>query len=210
MTATPIRGPATWDHDAASVNLFVAHNRMHDWSYYLGFTERNWNTQDYNFGLTERRQENDPVIGNVQAGAQTSAGANNANMITLPDGHLVDHEHVLLAAAVAGAFYAPCVDGDYDMSVIGHEYGHMIENRMIGKGNVRAGHHAGAMGESNGDLFGMESVENGFVPTERREPLRGRHVRHGQQARGDPQLRDELPDVRRRPAAEQTLHESTR
>ena len=55
---------------------------------------------------------------------------------------------------IAGAFYAPCVDGDYDMGVIGHEYGHMIENRMIGKGNVRSGHHAGAMGESHGDLFG--------------------------------------------------------
>ena len=38
----------------------MAHNRMHDWSYHLGFTERNWNAQDYNFGLTERRQENDP------------------------------------------------------------------------------------------------------------------------------------------------------
>ena len=36
--------------------------------------------------------------------------------------------------SVAGAFYAPCVDGDYDMGVIGHEYTHLIENRMIGKG----------------------------------------------------------------------------
>jgi hypothetical protein len=58
----------------------------------------------------------------------------------------------------AASFYAPCVDGDYDMGVIGHEYGHMIENRMIGKGNVRSGHHAGAMGEAHGDLFGMEIV----------------------------------------------------
>ena len=45
---------ATWDDSAATVNLFVAHNRMHDWAYYLGFTERNWNAQDYNFGLTEQ------------------------------------------------------------------------------------------------------------------------------------------------------------
>jgi hypothetical protein len=52
------------------------------------------------------------------------------------------------------------------MGVIGHEYGHMIENRMIGKGNVRTGHHAGAMGESFGDMNGMEyQNENGFVPT---------------------------------------------
>jgi hypothetical protein len=53
---------------------------------------------------------------------------------------------------IAGSFYAPCVDGDYDMSVIGHEFGHMIENRMIGKGFRRSGDHAGAMGEAFGDL----------------------------------------------------------
>ncbi len=66
---------------------------------------------------------------------------------------------------LAGAFYAPCVDGDYDMAVIGHEYGHMVENRLIGKGGTRGGHHAGAMGESSGDLLGMEVLnEYGFVP----------------------------------------------
>ena len=51
------------------------------------------------------------------------------------------------------------------MAVIGHEYGHMIENRMIGKGFRRQGDHAGAMGESNGDLLGMEYLnEYRFVP----------------------------------------------
>ena len=42
--------------------------------------------------------------------------------------------NMFLWQPIAGSFYAPCVDGDYDMSVIGHEFGHMIENRMIGKG----------------------------------------------------------------------------
>jgi hypothetical protein len=32
---------------------------------------------------------------------------------------------------LAGAFYAPCVDGAYDMAVVAHEYGHAISNRMI-------------------------------------------------------------------------------
>ena len=32
---------------------------------------------------------------------------------------------------VAGAAYPPCVDGDFDMTVIGHEYTHAISNRMI-------------------------------------------------------------------------------
>jgi extracellular elastinolytic metalloproteinase len=155
---------ATWDDSASTVNLFVSHNRIHDFSYFLGFTERNWNAQDYNFGLTERRQENDPIIGDAQSGALTTT-RDNANMITLPDG-LASITNMYFWQPIQGAFYAPCVDGDYDMGVIGHEYGHMIENRMIGKGDARTGHHAGAMGESFGDLNGMEyQNENGFVPT---------------------------------------------
>ena len=55
-------------------------------------------------------------------------------MITLPDG-LPSFTNMYLWQPLAAAFYPPCVDGDYDMGVIGHEYGHMIENRMIGKGN---------------------------------------------------------------------------
>jgi extracellular elastinolytic metalloproteinase len=155
---------ATWDDSAATVNLFVTHNRIHDFSYFLGFTEQNWNAQDYNFGLTERRQENDPIIGDVQSGGLTLT-RDNANMITNPDG-IASITNMYFWQPIQGAFYAPCVDGDYDMGVIGHEYGHMIENRMIGKGNARSGHHAGAMGESFGDLNGMEYLnENGFVPT---------------------------------------------
>ena len=82
----PDPGPTTWDHDAASVNLFVAHNRMHDWAYHLGFTERNWNAQDYNFGLTERRQENDPVIGNVQSGANVGGTRTTRTCSRCPTG----------------------------------------------------------------------------------------------------------------------------
>jgi extracellular elastinolytic metalloproteinase len=68
---------------------------------------------------------------------------------------------------VAGAFYAPCVDGDYDAGVIGHEYTHMIENRMIGKGDRRSGHHAGAMGESVADLLSIEQLnEHGNFATD--------------------------------------------
>ena len=168
----PDPGPTTWDHDAASVNLFVAHNRMHDWAYHLGFTERNWNAQDYNFGLTERRQENDPVIGNVQSGANVG-GRNNANMFSLPDG-ISSVTNMYFWQPQASTYYPPCVDGDYDMSVIGHEYGHMIENRMIGKGNLRAGHHAGAMGESHGDMFGMEYLfGNGFAGASGENPYSG-------------------------------------
>ena len=166
---TPGAPGATWDDSAATVNLFVAHNRMHDWSYYLGFTERNWNAQDYNFGLTEPRQESDPIIGDVQSGALVGQ-RDNANMITLADG-VASITNMYFWQPIAGSFYAPCVDGDYDMAVIGHEYTHMIENRMIGKGVGRSGHHAGAMGESIADLNAMEYLnENGFVPTSDENP----------------------------------------
>ena len=85
---------------------------------------------------------------------------------------------------IAGAFYSPCVDGDYDMAVIGHEYGHMIENRMIGKGGTRDGHHAGAMGESNGDLNGDRVPQRvRLVPVSARTASRSARTRPATSAR---------------------------
>jgi hypothetical protein len=162
------------DIQAAVTNLFAMHNRMHDWSYALGFDERRWNAQASNFG-TGGTAEHDPVTGDAQAGAADGGfpsyeGRDNANMISLPDG-VPAITNMYLFQPLAGAFYAPCVDGDFDMSVIGHEYGHMIENRMIGKGGTRAGFHAGAMGEANGDLLAEEYLhENGFVPVDGEGP----------------------------------------
>jgi extracellular elastinolytic metalloproteinase len=162
--ATPPVPGSTYDDAAAAVNLFVMHNRMHDFAYFLGFTEQNFNGQASNFGLTPLFQENDPIIGDVQSGAAT-ATRDNANMITLPDG-VASITNMYMWQPLAGSFYAPCVDGDYDMGVIGHEYTHMIENRMIGKGSTRSGFHAGSMGEAVADLNAMEyQNENGFVPT---------------------------------------------
>jgi extracellular elastinolytic metalloproteinase len=155
------------DISAAVTNLFEGHNRMHDWAYVLGFTEARWNAQDYNFGRPFA--ENDPVLGQAQAGGAnggypTYTGRDNANMSTRPDGQS-SITNMYLWQPLAGSFYAPCVDGDYDMSVIAHEYGHMIENRMIGKGDRRRGAHAGAMGESISDLFAMEYLnEYNFAP----------------------------------------------
>ncbi len=166
----------SWDISSAVTNLFVAHNRMHDFAYFLGFTEDNWNSQDHNFGLTEAWRQNDPVLGSAQAGgaiptalAFALGARNNANMSTLPEG-ASSVTNMFLWQPQAGSFYPPCADGDYDMSIIGHEYGHMIENRTIGKGTARAGFHAGAMGEAFGDLVAIEyaqenSFDNGTSPT---------------------------------------------
>jgi extracellular elastinolytic metalloproteinase len=167
--------PGGNDIDAAVTNLFVMHNRMHDWAYFLGFTERRWNAQESNFG-TGGTAENDPVLGDAQAGAVTGGfpsylGRDNANMIPNPDG-VAPITNMYLWQPIAGAFYAPCVDGDFDMAVIGHEYGHLIENRMIGKGGRRSQHHAGAMGESFGDLMGVEQlIESGYVPVGDENPF---------------------------------------
>ena len=170
MVATPPVAGSTYDDSAAAVNLFAMHNRMHDFSYYLGFTEQNWNAQASNFGLTELRQENDPLVGDVQSGAATPT-RDNANMITLPDG-ASSITNMYMWQPLAGSFYAPCVDGDYDQGVIGHEFGHMIVNRMIGKGNARAGFHAGSMGEAFGDLDSIEYLrENSFTPTDGEDPF---------------------------------------
>jgi hypothetical protein len=161
------------DIEAATTNLFAMHNRMHDWSYHLGFTEQAWNAQEYNFGRPTL--ENDSLLGMVQAGGvvggfPTYSGRDNAFMRTRPDGQRSE-SGMFLWQPLAGAFYAPCVDGDYDMAVIGHEYGHMIENRMIGKGVRRMGFHAGAMGESAGDFTAMEYLnEYGFVPVSGENP----------------------------------------
>jgi hypothetical protein len=161
---------STYDDAAATVNLFAMHNRMHDFSYFLGFTEQNWNAQSGNFGNTEAWQEGDPVIGDVQSGLQ-SGSRDNANMSTLPDG-VSSITNMFMWQPIAGSFYSPCVDGDYDQGVIGHEFGHMIENRMIGKGNARAGFHAGAMGEAFGDLVAIEYLrENDFTPTNDENPF---------------------------------------
>ena len=167
----------TQDISAAVTNLFAMHNRMHDWSYFLGFTERRWNAQDSNFGNNSPgTSEGDPLFGDAQAGAATGGfpsylGRDNANMIPLPDG-VPPITNMYLWQPLAGAFYAPCVDGDFDMAVIGHEFGHLTENRMIGKGGTRGGHHAGAMGESFGDFSGAEYLnENNFVPVSGENPF---------------------------------------
>jgi extracellular elastinolytic metalloproteinase len=166
-----VETPGTvYDDSAAATNLFVMHNRMHDFSYFLGFTEQNWNGQSGNFGNTEAWQEGDPLIGDVQSGAQTTT-RDNANMSTLPDG-ASSVTNMYFWQPIAGSFYSPCVDGDYDQGVIGHEFGHMIENRMIGKGSSRAGFHAGAMGEAFGDLVSTEYLrENSYTPTDGEDPF---------------------------------------
>ena len=164
------------DIEASTVSLFVGHNVMHDWAYYLGFDEGHWNAQQYNNGVTVNDPSptpggptiaaplgNDGLLGNAQSGAATGS-RDNANMGTGADG-LHPTTNQFLWQPLAGSFYAPCVDGAYDFSVFGHEYGHLIENRMIGKGvGARQGNAAGAMGEAFGDFDALAAFNELHLP----------------------------------------------
>jgi hypothetical protein len=167
--------PGGNDIEASVAHLFVSHNRMHDYSYFLGFTEANHNMQQKNLGANpDPTRENDPEVGNAQAGAITGGqptflGRDNANQITLQDG-IPGITNQYLFQPIAAAFYAPCTDGSYDMSIVGHEYTHAISNRMIGGPDEGiTSEQGGAMGESWGDLVAGEYLfshgyDNGANP----------------------------------------------
>ncbi|TCO59804.1 M36 family metallopeptidase [Actinocrispum wychmicini] len=159
--------PQQNDIDAALANLFAMHNRMHDWSYRLGFTEETWNMQVANG--THSGLGGDAERGQAQSGGRAGGAPpafpsrNNANQATPPDG-VPPTTNMYLWEPTPGGFYAPCVDGDYDMSVIAHEYSHAISGRMIaGPNSGWVGQQANSMNESTSDLFSMEYLyEYGF------------------------------------------------
>lgn len=153
--------PGGNDINASVGHLFAVHNRMHDYAYFLGFTEANYNLQQDNLGNNpDPTRENDPEVGNAQAGAigglQSGLGRDNANQIALQDG-IPGITNQYLFQPIAAAFYAPCTDGSLDMSIVGHEYTHAISNRMIGGPDEGiTSEQGGAMGESWGDLTAAE------------------------------------------------------
>ncbi len=158
--------PARNDIDAARANLFAMHNRMHDWSYHLGFTEKTWNMQDENLrpgGLPNDYEQGNAQAGGISGGPPTFAARNNANQITPEDG-VAPITNMYLWQPMAGAFYGACVDGDYDMSVIAHEYGHAVTNRMIAGPNMGVSTPQG-MSESWSDQLAIEYLyEHGYAP----------------------------------------------
>ena len=180
----PATGPDTFggtnanDVNAAVISLFANHNNMHDWAYDLGFTESAYNMQVDNFG--KGGAGNDPELGDAQGGALAGGfpsytGRDNANQITLQDG-VAPITNMYLWQPVASAFYPPCVDGDFDMSVIGHEYTHAISNRMVGGPDdgltSESDGQARAMGESFSDLTAVEYLhEHGYAPSDDENPF---------------------------------------
>jgi hypothetical protein len=172
--------PNVEDWSAATINLFVGHNRLHDYTYYLGWDEGHWNAQQYNNGVTTVDPSptpggptatpvgNDAIMGQSQDGAVSGGppgygSRDNANMGTGADGQHPS-TNMFLWQPLPGAFYAPCVDGDYDVTVFAHEFGHAVENRLEGKGvGARQGFPAGAMGEAFGDLNALEFTNESHI-----------------------------------------------
>ncbi|MCA1712190.1 MAG: M36 family metallopeptidase [Actinobacteria bacterium] len=146
------------DVDAAIVNLFVGHNRVHDFSYRLGLTEQRGALQVTNFG--KGGAEEDPELGNAQnagltGGSPAYLGRDNANQITLQDG-VPGITNQYLFQPVLG-FYSPCTDGDLDGSVFLHEYTHATSNRLVAGPDVGlSGSQASSMGEAWSDLVAIE------------------------------------------------------
>ena len=138
------------DLNPATTNLFYHHNRIHDEFYDLGFTETAGN-----FEL----DGGDPILGLVHAGAAsggapTYTGRDNAYMLTLPDG-IPPWSGMFLWEPINDAFEGPYSDGNFDASVIEHEYAHGLSNRYVAGGESLGSHQSGSMGEGWGDWYAL-------------------------------------------------------
>lgn len=152
------------DANAAAVNLFYHHNRIHDELYEFGFTETAGNFQLVNHG-DGLGLGGDPIMGGAQSGALNltepvlALGRNNANMLTLPDG-IPGFTNMYLWEHVDDVFEAPARDGDFDATIIQHEYSHGLSNRYVGGGGLGSlgTVQSGAMGEGWGDWYAMNDL----------------------------------------------------
>ena len=105
---------------AAVTNLFYLNNIMHDIQYQYGFNEVAGNFQVNNYGRGGAGNDS------VRAEAQDGSGTNNANFGTPPDGQAPRMQMFLWTNP------NPDRDGDIDASIVFHEYGHGISNRLVG------------------------------------------------------------------------------
>ncbi len=138
------------DMEPAATNLFWQHNRIHDEFYDFGFTESAGNFQT---------DGGDPVLGLVHAGAAsggapTYTGRDNAYFLPLPDG-VPSWSGMFLWEPINDAFEGPYSDGNFDASVIEHEYAHGLSTRYVAGGEALGSQQAGSMGEGWGDWYGL-------------------------------------------------------
>lgn len=127
----------------AITNLFYWNNLLHDITYVYGFTETAANFQVNNQGRGG--------VGNddVSALAQSGAGTNNANFLTLADGQRGRMRMYLFTNP------NPDRDGDLDNGIVCHEFGHGISIRMTGGGSAACYSQTENEGEGVGDYMAL-------------------------------------------------------
>ncbi|MGD9795362.1 MAG: M36 family metallopeptidase, partial [Acidimicrobiia bacterium] len=113
------QAPLTY-RDADVVNLFYLTNHIHDVLYRFGFDEASGNFQVNNYGRGGLGGDA------VKAEAQNGGSVNNANFTTFPDGFAPRMQMYLFDPA------NPDRSGSLDSSVVIHEYGHGLTNRLTG------------------------------------------------------------------------------
>lgn len=126
---------------ASAVHLFYVTNFLHDWFYDDGFDERSGNGQASNY--SRGGAGNDALL----AESLDWSGWNNANMMTPADGR---NARMQMYAFSPGG--RPTRDSSMDTSIVAHEWGHFISNRLIGNGDGLDTLQAGALGEGWGDF----------------------------------------------------------
>ncbi len=116
-----LTGDPTTYTSASVANLFYWNNILHDVQYQYGFDEVAGNFQMNNYGAPPAGA-GDPV----QAHAQDGICINNAFMATPPNGTSPTMFMCLWNLT------APRRDGSLENSIVVHEYGHGISNRLVG------------------------------------------------------------------------------
>jgi hypothetical protein len=72
----------------------------------------------------------------------------------MPDG-IPPWSGMFLWEPIPDAFEGPYSDGNFDASVIEHEYAHGLSNRYVAGGEALGSHQSGSMGEGWGDWYGL-------------------------------------------------------
>ncbi|SFI86695.1 M36 family metallopeptidase [Planctomicrobium piriforme] len=136
-----------WTYQSAAiVQAFYTANMAHDLFARYGFTEAAGNFQIKNYSNTGAG--NDQVKLDVQDGG----GYNNANFATPVDGLAPRMQMYLFLNT------SPYRDGAIDNTVVLHEYGHGVTNRLTGgasNSNALDALQSGGMGEGWSDFFAL-------------------------------------------------------
>ncbi|MCC6332647.1 MAG: M36 family metallopeptidase [Myxococcales bacterium] len=126
---------------ASLVHLFYVNNFLHDWLYDAGFDERAGNAQLDNF--QRGGQERDELL----AEGLDWSGCCNANMMTPADGRSPRMQMYRWLDQI------PSRDSGLDTTIVAHEFGHLVSDRLIGNGTGIANHQGDALGEGWSDFL---------------------------------------------------------